>query len=249
MSAEEYEGCLARSLDEVAATHLNRGLTHFKEGDLKASIEAFTKSIDVSSKNPVALSNRGLAYRKLKESKAALRDLNAAIEMSPTYMKPYYFRGLVLFDKRKYARAISSFDQALGLTDEAKDQANIWYHMGVAQRNAKQPLEGLNSFNTAINLNPDYAEAYFGRALIAQKQKNYTQAKTDYTQVITLQPDNAQAYYNRGLIHQKQGKDPLAKKDFSRAIEIDPGYIRARVSKSYSFIAPLIPILIVLALG
>ncbi|MDG1206225.1 MAG: tetratricopeptide repeat protein [Pseudomonadales bacterium] len=71
----------------------------------------------------------------------------------------------------------------------------------------------------------------------------------DYTQVIALQPNDAWAYYNRALIHQKLGKDPLAQKDFSRNIEIDPGYLRARASRSYSFIAPLIPILLVFALG
>ena len=69
----------------------------------------------------------------------------------------------------------------------------------------------------AIELNPNYAIAYYNRGLAYGEKGDYERAIKDYSKTIDLQPDLAEAYYNRGeaWLHLKEWEK--AKSDLTAA--------------------------------
>ena len=62
----------------------------------------------------------------------------------------------------------------------------------------KRSEEALASYDKAIALKPDYAEAYNNRGNALMDLKRPEEALASYDKAIALKPDYAEAYNNRG---------------------------------------------------
>lgn len=91
----------------------------------------------------------------------------------------------------------------------------------------------LADVNTAIELDPALADAYFYRGWIVHEgyqdsnfrwHIDYDQALVDYTTALTLDPEYSRAYNNRGMIYATKGNMEAALPNFQRAVELDPEY-------------------------
>jgi len=58
--------------------------------------------------------------------------------------------------------------------------------------------QAIAAYDKAIQRNPDYAEAYYGRGNAYEAKGDHDRAIADYDKAIQLNPDYAEAYYNRG---------------------------------------------------
>ena len=87
--------------------------------------------------------------------------------------------------------------------------------------------EAIVSFDRAISLKSDFADAYAlrGRANIAIVKP--AAAVPDFDRVITLRPRDPMGYLDRGSAYITLEEPKKAQADFSRAIELDPKLARA----------------------
>ena len=69
---------------------------------------------------------------------------------------------------------------------------------GMRCRELKRHEEALASYDKAIALKPDYAEAYNNRGNALKDLKRHEEALASYDKAIALKPDYAEAYNNRG---------------------------------------------------
>jgi tetratricopeptide (TPR) repeat protein len=79
-------------------------------------------------------------------------------------------------------------------------------------------------FSKAIELNPQYAEAYYYRGKAKCNIKHYRDAISDYSKAIELDPRYAAAYYDRGSAKYHLKDYYGANIDLAMAKEIDPYY-------------------------
>jgi tetratricopeptide (TPR) repeat protein len=82
--------------------------------------------------------------------------------------------------------------------------------------------QAIVSFDRAISLDPDYAEAYTMRGRTNIALARTLVAIPDFSTVIELRPRDPQAYLDRGTAHVSLQEWPDALADFNRAIELDP---------------------------
>ena len=84
----------------------------------------------------------------------------------------------------------------------------------------------VEDYSQAIEINPNYPEAYNNRALLYRQQKKYDTALADLNRAIELNPEDGQTrynvYFNRGLVYFDLENYDAAAEDFVRAAEIDP---------------------------
>ncbi len=92
--------------------------------------------------------------------------------------------------------------------------------------------ESINHYNQAIRLKPDYANAYFNRAIAHANLGQKERAIEDYNQVIRLKHDYALAYYNRGFVYHASGQYQNSVKDFSETLRLRPDYIPAYFNRA-----------------
>jgi len=60
-------------------------------------------------------SNRGNAYRDLKQYPKALNDYNKAISLNPAHVKAYNNRGNIYYQQKKYQQALKDYNQCIRL--------------------------------------------------------------------------------------------------------------------------------------
>jgi len=120
---------------------------------------------------------------------------------------------------------------------ENPNNAQAYYFRGLTLLDQEKSWEAIADFNQALELEPNYPEAYFNRALartqLAANLPEPTRGPNpiaDYTEAIRLNPGYADAYYNRGLAYLvlKQYSEAIA--DFQQAAEL---YQRLGREESY----------------
>ncbi len=167
-----------------------RGNSALQAGDYPAAIEAFGQAIEQGDSALIAHINRGIAYEASGQP----------------------------------AKAVADYDAALAMTDPAPtdtQRAEIFNNRGVAYMGMdKHQDDALKDLSEAIELRPDYAEAYANRGRIYVDRESYQEAIADFDKAIELSPGLSQAYGNRGLAYQNLGDDENATRDYTKAIEL-----------------------------
>ena len=67
----------------------------------------------------------------------------------------------------------------------------------------KRHDEALASYDRALTLRPDYAEAHYNRGNALEELKRHDEALASYDRALTLRPDHAEALNNRGIALQE----------------------------------------------
>lgn len=116
----------------------------------------------------------------------------------------------------------------------------LGYVLGISGKEAVE-LEGLDEaiadYTKAIDLQPDFAQAYLNRGLAHAGQNCPTEAIADYNKAIALQSDYAEAYLNRGATHLAQNRLKEATADFEQAIKFNPNYAKAYNNRGLAYAA------------
>ncbi len=100
---------------------------------------------------------------------------------------------------------------------ESELTAQQWFERGLS---ATDPEEKIRSYTEALNLNPEYAEAFRNRGIVRQSLGDHSAALADYGKAILLKPDDFHAYHNRGVIRNKRGDRAGAQEDYNKAIRL-----------------------------
>ncbi|MBN2175174.1 MAG: tetratricopeptide repeat protein [Bacteroidales bacterium] len=103
-------------------------------------------------------------------------------------------------------------------------RSNAGHHFknGNANYNLKDYVGAIRDLDMAIELNPQYTEAYYVRALCNSKLNNYPKALNDFNKVIELDPEFKDAYINRAYyVKEKTGDYLGAIDDCNKFIELN----------------------------
>ena len=97
-------------------------------------------------------------------------------------------------------------------------------------------------FQSAIEIEPDYAAAYAGLANVYSlaarmgelgAQEGYSQAKAAATRAVVLDDNSAEAHYSLANVVERDWDWSLAEREFRRAIELDPNLVVAHLGYGY----------------
>ena len=112
-------------------------------------------------------------------------------------------------------------------THEKELRAALAFQQGNILMMIGQVDMAIERYSHAINLNPNYAEAYTNRGLAYHKKGDYDRAISDHNTAIDLNPNYAEAYFNRGGAYKSKNNYDHALADFTKAIEFKPDFAGA----------------------
>ncbi len=108
------------------------------------------------------------------------------------------------------------------------------FEQGNAFMKNKNYSEALRLYDRAITLEPDYFEAWNGKADALNRAQKFTEALEASDRVLVLKPDYVQGWINRGYILYNLGRYDEELKAYETAITLDPASPTAWFNKGYS---------------
>jgi len=98
--------------------------------------------------------------------------------------------------------------------------------------------QAIADYTTAIQLKPDYAEAYNDRGFAYYLKGDAERAIADYTRAIELRPNYPKAYNSRGVAYMAHGYGAAKSvPDFDRAIALQPDFRYAYINRANARLA------------
>jgi tetratricopeptide (TPR) repeat protein len=129
--------------------------------------------------------HRGIAHWNLKSLDEAIADFNVAIDKGPEATEAYYYRGLCLQKKGKVEPAVEDYLKAIAL---APAHVAARCRLGELYLNQQKFAPALEEFDKILVLDPNTYWAYYWKALINDKLKNYPAAINFYRSFLEKAP-------------------------------------------------------------
>ncbi len=160
----------------------NRGKARMDKGDYANAIADFSEAIKYQPDSFEAVYNRGIANFYAGNHEAAVADLTRTITQRPTEANAYNVRGSAYRALNKPKDALGDYDKALAIVPLAE----AFYNRGVTREDLKEQSLALVDYTRAIELNPNFAQAYAARGTIYLQQKKDADANRDFAQAFEL---------------------------------------------------------------
>ena len=113
--------------------------------------------------------------------------------------------------------------------EEPSTESVTFYIRGHNYLTRNEPVEAERSFNTVIEIEPEFARGWDGRGESFLLQKKYKEAIKDFDRALTLKPNLSQAYAHRSIAKLSLGDLIGAKLDADAAIEMEPESVDANI--------------------
>jgi tetratricopeptide (TPR) repeat protein len=133
-------------------------------------------------------------------------------------------------------QAIKHYEQVTSLQPDAKK----WYNLGLLYERAgkSKAVKAVRAYESAIQLNPDYALAYYRRGNFMLNYKvgpakvlmyKPEVAVDDLKKAIELNPNLADAHVSLGMAYYQMNMTEDATAEFEKAVLVDPNNLRAHI--------------------
>jgi len=98
---------------------------------------------------------------------------------------------------QQWREAELAYTQGLQL---APQQADAYYHRGMAREKLGQLEKALADYNVYVDLKPFHPEGKLNRAMLLYRMKRYSEAETDFQDLLTMpQSETSTVYYRQNL--------------------------------------------------
>ena len=165
---------------------------------------------------------------KTFQIKKASDTFEKVVKLDPKNKDAYLKLSELYFYVKGYQKSLLYSNEALKLD---KNLVRAYYLRGFAYKEMGDTAKAVSSFNTVVDLRPDYdAFIQLGNIYAA---RNNPLAVQYYNNALKVEPNNTEALYNRGLFFQNTGEIGKAMADYNTIIKIDPHYADAYFNMGY----------------
>lgn len=143
-------------------SHL-KGIGYFNEGNYAAALNCYNEYLMLHPHHTGTLYNRGRCYELLEEPEKARVDYEEVLRRDPDHVKALLGLSQLHYSDEDYESVIYLCSHAT-LVD--KEHYLAHYYLGRAYHKIGKLGSALDSYNLAIDLNPDFGFAYFHRSSV-----------------------------------------------------------------------------------
>ena len=157
-------------------------------------------------------------------------DLQAQQTLPPA--KQYYTSGVSQMLTKKYAKAITYFEQAIR---EDPNFAEAHFNIGYCRDELGEHQKAVTAFKKAIQIKPDFVEAHYNLGIAFDELKQFQESIPAYSRAAELKPDFFEAFFNLGVALGKVDRQQEAVNAFKEAIKISPDDAEAHLNLGIAY--------------
>ena len=206
----------------IVQNYTNRAGAYYRINFLENAIYSSNMAIKLDENHANAYLIRGHSYTQKKRYQKAIDDYNQALKLDPD--AGYVIDDLEFAIKMKKENELK-IDE---LNSELKtDPSNPELFYNRCTYNLREGTEekfrkAVEDCTRAIELEPNYMQAYNNRGMGNMELGNYQLAESDFKKAIEIDPDYAVAYESLGEVYIKTGRYEVAKTNFNKALNKNP---------------------------
>lgn len=191
-----------------------------------ASINDYSRIIDISGGNLIAFFGRSLDFLLVQDYQNAIADLNQVLMRKDNFILAYLNRAVVRYRQIEITDRAGSVN-AKNQVGEEELKNSVLSPIGTQSGQSSQ----IGNFGT-IKINSNVLTAQEKAKIEAERMQQQRKvecnlAMRDLDKVIELSPTFVYAYYNRAYISSKLNNLDAAVEDLNKAIELYPGFAEA----------------------
>jgi tetratricopeptide (TPR) repeat protein len=192
------------------------------EGVRRESLEQLTEAVRLRPNSAHAHNKLGTALSRFLEVKAAREEFEKALVLDPKLGEAHVNLSLILAQAGELTSAGEHLDRAIELQGDSRAaayahylRAKIW---GAQNQNEKATAE----FQKAVELRPDYAEAWSDLGGMRRLALDHEGAVQALKRAVALKPGDAVAQYRLGLLYLQDGRELKAVQHLKQALSYAP---------------------------
>lgn len=213
-------------------TRFSTGLTHLREGRLELAIEEFKGAIKEDPKNAYFYKGIGIAYQQLADRcadsacrQAPLRDAVAAsrkaLELNPYYVDARNDLGTALL--RSGEREAGKKELLAAFNDPTNPSPELTArNLGTAYLEDKNYSEALNWFQSSLNRNKAYPDAWLGLSDVLVAQGRFDEAVLQLQMAQKELPNDVTVLLALGEVYYRAGRFAEARPRLESVAGKDP---------------------------
>jgi len=140
-------------------------------------------------------------------------------EAYPEHALTLHALGVAAHQKGDFENAKALIGQALSINSQTP---LYHYNYGRVCAALGELQAAIDAYRRAIDLKPDYIEAYCSLGMVLESQRRFDQALNLFDNILLIRPQEAGIHHSRGKILNAQGQHDQAIEAFERAIELNP---------------------------
>jgi tetratricopeptide (TPR) repeat protein len=215
-AAREYDR--AAHMDPSEENIFDWGAELLLHQTLEPAIQVFTFGAQRYPQSPRMQTGLGVALDVHGDYGKAVAAFTRAVDLTPSDPRPYLFLAKSFSISNEYAEGVSQRLKHFMEIEPRNPQARYFYALslrkGMRTGNARADLRQIESIlQSAIALDPSYADAHVELADLYSDQGRYAEAVPEYQQAITFRPSLADAHYRLGQAYIRVGRKDEAQKE------------------------------------
>lgn len=197
----EFDAAIALNAEDTDAyIGKSRVFLYRSEPDYDQAIDVLNQAVGISPKSPNILSNLGWAHRAKAVSldyasdeqqqhyREAEEVFRRALEVNSGYVDALTGLGWALRDQAAVRQDDALFDQAIEILHTSleikEEQSNAHNALGWSYYGLKEYSDSVEEFDRAIELQADYADAYYGKGQALEADGKTAEAKAAYQSAV-----------------------------------------------------------------
>ena len=201
VESEERERKLKKSINEIASIQNNPDAeARNKIAELEGTIAGLKEKLERTEKDKKDTIEE--LTKTLKEKEGKLKILAES------------------FDNYKGGKDVKSLSNLLLDDTRRRAEAEKWFNRAYDEDQKGNRENAIEYYTRAIELNPEYADAYNNRGNAYRNLKEYEKAISDYNRAIELNPEDADAYENLSELYITTGNYKSALETITEALSL-----------------------------
>ena len=241
----DFEGAREQSQIAISAgprhanAFLNLGLALAGLERHSEAIEAYDQAIQLDRDNVSALAGRGIALSELGQYEEALRTLERAAARlrltgradDPAYAQVYQYLAGALANTGRLQEALNV---AIEVANRIPSEAGPHYTRGAIWDELGNYEQGLEAYEAAVRLAPDFPEALGGQGADLVRLGRFAEAIDPLQKALRLEPNQAASHYYLGLAYKNLNRFADAVASFRESLRLGIDIAEAHAELGYA---------------
>ncbi len=187
----------------------------------------WTHAVAVTKDNYVAHINLGETFLNQERTEEAAVHFRAAVQIRPGDPAAHLNLGTCERRNKNFVPALQEDQAVLRLTSDKGLRTYALVNLGSDYRHLKDYSRARESYQAALQLNPETARAFIGLGVLAEKTGHFDEAAKNFSRAVELEPSDV-GYLLLSEALQQSGKAAASRSALEAAQRISPDFDRAQ---------------------